>query len=337
MTQNSNILKQLNEFKQLITVENLFTLDNKKKIANNFRIRSYLYAIKVVESFSNKIKNIDELIYSGIGKTILSKIEYILKKKTELPELRSLRKKLKKYYKKIEIINKLEEIIGIGNKQALKLIYNYDVKSINDLKKKIKDGIIIPDKTILLGLKYYNKIKKQIPRNEVTKIAGLIKNILFTFDKNLIIYICGSYRRQLKYCNDIDVIITHKNYDNQKNIVKTGLLEKCVDLLKNHKIIIEHITYKNYTTKYMGLCRYKNNPIRRIDIRIFAKECLPTALTYFTGPYEFNTKMRQYAKRLGFKLNEYGLYKNEKKINVVDEKDLFKKLNLKWIEPYNRQ
>ena len=32
-------------------------------------------------------------------------------------------------------------------------------------------------------------------------------------------------------------------------------------------LLIDDMTDKNIVTKYMGFCKYKNNPVRRIDIR----------------------------------------------------------------------
>ena len=61
-----------------------------------------------------------------------------------------------------------------------------------------------------------------------------------------------------------------------------------------------------------------------------------TALVYFTGSKEFNINMRQKAKKMGYILNRYGLYKNNKKIPINSEKELFEKLKIKFILPKDR-
>jgi DNA polymerase/3'-5' exonuclease PolX len=96
--------------------------------------------------------------------------------------------------------------------------------------------------------------------------------------------------------------------------------------------------------------------IRRIDVRFLPYRSLPTALLYFTGPGDFNQKMRMIAKKKGYKLNEYGLYKesdakikngsvSKKEKNGVDtvgqikvttEADVFKILGLKYLPPEER-
>ena len=47
----------------------------------------------------------------------------------------------------------------------------------------------------------------------------------------------------------------------------------------------------------MGFCKYKNNLIRRIDIRLIPFESIYAAILYFTGSYELNKIMRINAKK----------------------------------------
>jgi len=311
---NNRIINRLNEI--IATIR----LDDKNKIANSFRIRSYNYAIKVIKSLNFQIKSISDLYDTGIGKSLLARIENIIKN----PNAKHIKSK------KNKLFEDLTSIISIGDKLASKLIKDYKVKSISDLKKKIKTGYIKANNKLLLGLKYYGKYKTNIPRKEITNLSILIKKILYNYDKDLKLFVCGSYRRKKLLCNDIDIIITHKKSINDKN-----LLSNIIQLLKKNNIIVDDITDKNYITAYRGFSRYKSNPVRRIDIRLFNKESLPTALTYYTGSYEFNRKMRLYAKQHGYKLNEYELYdiKNKCVVKVKNEKDLFNKLNIKWISP----
>ena len=57
---------------------------------------------------------------------------------------------------------------------------------------------------------------------------------------------------------------------------------------------------------------------------------------YFTGSAEFNVRMRNKAIDMNFKLNEYGLYNGDEKINVSSEKDIFDILEEDYIEPCER-
>jgi DNA polymerase/3'-5' exonuclease PolX len=77
----------------------------------------------------------------------------------------------------------------------------------------------------------------------------------------------------------------------------------------------------------MGFSKYQNYPIRRIDIIYVPYESYYSALIYFTGPADFNRSLRLKAKKLGYKLNQYGLYKNGKRIFVKSEDDIIEKIN----------
>ena len=46
--------------------------------------------------------------------------------------------------------------------------------------------------------------------------------------------------------------------------------------------------------------------------------------------------MREKAKKLGYKLSEDGLFKNGKQVNVKSEKEIFGKLDMKYIKPSDR-
>ena len=148
-----------------------------------------------------------------------------------------------------------------------------------------------------------------------------------------------------KTSNDIDVLITHKNVKTNKEYEKLGTnyLNEFVEFLKKKKMIVDDLTDTNNLTKYMGFSRLPRKSIRRIDIRFVPYKSYHSALLYFTGSYELNTQMRQIAKSLGYKLNEYGLFKikedgsiSTRMTKVNSEKDIFKKLKLDYIEPKER-
>jgi DNA polymerase (family 10) len=46
--------------------------------------------------------------------------------------------------------------------------------------------------------------------------------------------------------------------------------------------------------------------------------------------------MRNIAKKLGYKLNEYGIFKGNKNIHVETEEEIFKLIGMKYLEPQER-
>ena len=88
----------------------------------------------------------------------------------------------------------------------------------------------------------------------------------------------------------------------------------------------------------MGFGQHVNNKIRRIDIRLIPMVSYWPALLYFTGSYELNQNMRLKAKKMGYKLNEYGLYdlKTNDMIVVTSEQEIFEKLEMNYLLPNQR-
>jgi len=60
------------------------------------------------------------------------------------------------------------------------------------------------------------------------------------------------------------------------------------------------------------------------------------ALMYLTGSKLFNIIMRSKAKRKGYLLNEYGLWKGKEKIAGGNEEEIFHALDMDWINPKDR-
>ena len=108
-------------------------------------------------------------------------------------------------------------------------------------------------------------------------------------------------------------------------------------------------------TKFNGIIEV-NGKARRIDIRFVPYENYYPALLYFTGSGNFNIEMRIKAKQLGYKLNEYHLYKlkthksllpgkvaakkdieDEVPVIVKSEKEIFDILSMDYLEPKDRE
>lgn len=306
-----------------------FDIDNtkgKEQMINMYRLNSINKVLNVIKNYPAEIINSDQLKgIIGVGKNSLERIDEILKTH-KLKEVVIT----KNDNKNLEIIEKLQSVFGIGRKTAYDLFKNNNVKSIDDLIKKHKKGLINLPNNILKGLKYVNLIKEHIPRKEIDFLKNILENMLFNIDPKLIGVICGSYRRQNDYSNDVDFIISHTNPDDTINYLKQFIIA-----LKKQKIIIDSLTEDNVETKYMGLFKI-NKEIRRIDIRYIPYKSFYPALLYFTGSKDFNKKMRFKAKEMGYKLNEYGIYKNNREIFINSEKEIFDILHIVYITPDKR-
>lgn len=308
--------------------------DAKKMSVLRFKISSTAKAIKIISGIKERIKRADDLKgIAGIGEGTRARIEEILED-GKLSEIKGVTQKV---IHNADVIRELQSVINIGESLAKKLAAK-GVKSVADLKKRIKSGDIEVSDKVLLGLKYVGTASP-IPRDEVKEIRKVLLHELSKMDKQCIGHICGSFRRGRLFSNDVDFLFVHPDINDTEN---SDLLNKFVKRLQKSGYLVDSLTDGDLTTKYMGFFKLdKKAKVRRIDIRFLPYKSLPVAMLYFTGPGEFNVKMRNKAKQHGYLLNEYGMYRKNKagewrRVVIKSEKDVFKILDIDWTEPNER-
>jgi len=325
----------LNNFQELLKqiIDQIETSTGKEQIINSYRYSNILNAINVIKKLPFEIKssqdpNVKNI--KGFGKGILARIDEIL----QTGKLKENKLNITKQEKIKDVLN-LTQIHGIGYKLAYKLVMQYNVKDIDDLKKKYDEGKIKLPNNVIIGLNYLHKIENEIPRNVLDHVNLFLRDICTNLDINMGFQMCGSYRRMKSYSGDIDILIYNNNLITKDDVIKSNLLTKFIDKLIKQKFIVDSLTSHDTNTLYMGICKYENLYMR-IDIRIISLESKYTAIMYFTGSKKFNQRMRSKAIKLGYKLNEYGLFNGNKKINIQSEDDIFNALNEEYINPEMR-
>lgn len=349
---NATIIEQFNSLIKQINAEYLNAEvegDTKEMVRHRFRLQQTKKALNTIKKLDFEIGDSNDIKgFAGIGPGTLKRVKEILET-GHLAELKSKYSSSKQ--KKIESIQELTKVIGIGDKFAKKLVVNHKIKSIDQLRKAIKNNTIEVNDKIKLGLKYYGVVKGNIPRDEIKDTEKMFRKEAHMVDPELEVVICGSYRRQKTTSGDIDMLIYHPEVQSMKDIVvgsvegtakKKSYLEIFVDRLIELGYLIDHMTDKNYRMKYMGFFQYKDYDVRRLDIRIVPYPSLPTAMLYYTGPFELNTYMRKEAIKRHMLLNEYGLYKVDKNevktpIKITSERDVFEKLGMDYLSPKERE
>lgn len=315
---------------KIINLFEALATQTKQEEGNSFRVRSNYKVIKILNSLDFEITNIEQIKdIKGIGKSTLKRVEEILTT-NNLYEIKLQNNNL-------NILKDLERITGIGPVKAKKLFEKGII--LEKILQDYKDGTLKEDFTNhqLLGIKHFHDLETRIPYKEIYTIDKFLKKELFKFSKNVELEICGSYRRKVKTSGDIDVLF-YSNNENEHN----EFLPKFLEHLNEIGFLVDHLTSLDSETKYMGICKYRNNPARRIDIRYIPKNSLGAAKLYFTGSGDFNKNMRTYANSLGFTINEYGIYKLKAdktkglKIKTNTEEDVFKVLKIDYVEPENR-
>ena len=289
-----------------------------------FKARAYNKAKEIIMGINKNIENKEDVL--GIGPFKEGKTVYRVL--SEFLQTGQVQKLIDSENDPKYIFTK---VYGIGPKVAAKLVDNYNINSIEELRERQEEVLNDVQKK---GLKYYDDILERIPRKEIDKYYILL-NKNFSKIKSLTskMQIVGSWRRNAKTSGDIDVILSDKDQNIYKNFI---------DLLIKNKILIEVLSRGKIKT--LGISKLKkSSKARRIDFMMTSEEEYPFAILYFTGSKIFNTLMRQRALHLGYTMNEHGMYhmeKNKKTNKVdhtfVDEKSIFDFLGIEWRDPKDR-
>jgi len=75
----------------------------------------------------------------------------------------------------------------------------------------------------------------------------------------------------------------------------------------------------------------------QVDIRAVPEESYGAALQYFTGSKQHNVHLRLLGREGGLKINEYGVFRGEKRLGGKDEKEVYASLKMPLIEPELRE
>ena len=227
---------------------------------------------------------------------------------------------------KTKLINELSQLIGLGPEKAKKIIKEglTDIKQLNN--KKYKE--MLPEETkLFINLKPL----REIPNEDIKLLEPYIINPSKKIGK---IYIVGSYRRKKPTSRDIDVMLVSNKrdaLDKYLESIKKELPNSIYPYAKGQ----DKLSFIIDTSK-ANIINTKNN-VYKVDVFRTLPEDEISMLLYSTGSKEHNILMRQKAKKLGYLLNQKGLFKNGKKIKYLNsEEDYFKILGMTYKIPKER-
>ncbi|KAI0743040.1 hypothetical protein C8Q80DRAFT_1221327 [Daedaleopsis nitida] len=233
-------------------------------------------------------------------------------------------------------------IYGVGMKTA-RIWYNNGCRTLEDVAAR--KGRIKLSAAQEIGLRWYDDINQRIPRAEVQEIYNIVEATALRFDPKSFIRVMGSFRRGKADCGDIDVLITRPTDDGKTH---RGILRRLLAELHRRGLPDD---FDDLELCYRGLCRRDENSLRRrIDFLTVPWSSRGAALLYYTGDDIFNRSLRLKANKMGYSLNQRGLYTNvirdpkdrRQKLNKGQllasetEEEIFKILGVPWQEPRER-
>lgn len=291
---------------------------------NRFKIRAYERAAQNLESIpedieifirENRVRSIP-----GVGEDLEEKIKEIVKE-GKLQFLEDLKKDIPKGL--LEILN----VPGIGPKTAKLLYDELKVRDIVMLQRMAQAGRIrklpgMKEKTeenILRGIEFLKRGKDRMDLKTAIDVADSFVAELNKLKEIEKMDPAGSLRRMRDTVRDIDILVLSKKPEKVMGRF-TGLPE-----VKN--LLAKGPTKSSIVTKD-GI---------QIDVRVIDRPSYGAALLYFTGSKAHNIRLRQIAIKKGYKLNEYGIFKKNKRIAGKTEEEMYKKLGLPYIPPELRE
>lgn len=166
---------------------------------------------------------------------------------------------------------------------------------------------------------FKDDLAERIPRAEVAEHMKFIATFIPTMTP------AGSFRRGNATCNDIDIVICEPIGLAIARLSSSGY--------------IKH-TFSAGAHKFSGIVKLPtNNKHRHLDIVATNPVSYPFTMLYFTGSRRHNIILRLRARRMGLRLNEWGLFKDNADVAIPDiasERDIFTALGVEYKEPNER-
>jgi DNA polymerase (family 10) len=292
---------------------------------NAFRIRAYRRAAQIVRALPREVaemhgtEEFDAL--PGIGADLAEKIDEMVHT-GRLKALDKLRHQVPAG------VRELLSLPGLGPARVRTLFTELKVLGIDDLRQALSNGRLGtvrgfgPKLRAQLAQALQERRPGATPRTPLcvaTQFAIPLKAFLESVPGVDRVEIAGSYRRGRDSVGDLDVLVSAtpgtapiealKRYGELRKLTAAG------------------------RTKASGVLR---NGLQ-VDVRVLEPESFGAALHYFTGSRDHNIHVRRRAQELGYKLSEYGLFRNDKRIAGATEEELFAAIGLSWIPPELRE
>lgn len=268
-------------------------------------------------------------------------------------------------------IKKLDELKGVGESIAAKIIEYLDEGGINtfeELKKKVPYQLLelleiegIGPATVKkiskhLHVASIDELKKKIKYEKIDSIKGVnktqMKKILTLLRINIQIEKRISLEKALETGNNLLHKINKINWVIKSELA--GSIRRKKETIGDIDIVIvaDKKNNKHIMNEFTGLPEIKeiiSSGIRKAsvilkdgniktDIQLVGGDEYGSSILYFTGSKEHNIVLRSMARKKGWRLNEYGLFDSKTKTKLAGEteKGIYEKLGLIYIPPEKR-
>ena len=301
--------------------------------ADSFRIRSYRRAAEALEGTPEQVSGLlDEpktlLEIPGIGKGMAANIQELCR----AGKLATHQELLEKYRPSMLELLKIQ---GLGPKTIALLWSAFQVSDVEGVEKLAREGKLreLPrmseksEQKILKAIENYRRITGRFLLDEADRTAEKLTEHLKHIKGIEKITPAGSLRRGRETVGDLDMLITGPC---------------CVDDEMRSDLIEEILRFpgiQEVLAKGDNKVSFKLRTGMQVDVRMLPPESYGAAMQYFTGSKNHNVTLRQRALKMGYTLNEYGLFRldNNKRVGGATEDEIYGRLKLDTIPPELRE
>lgn len=291
---------------------------------NPFKVRAYYNAARTVENLGEDLEKLvrEERLREvpGFGEAIVKKIlEWVQTGKIEFHEnLKSTTP---------PGLFELLRIPGLGPKKINQLFAALNITNLEELEEACAGGRLatLPgfglrtQEKICAGIRFVKDQRGHFLWVEAIAAALELQGELARHPAVSRVEVAGSLRRYKPVVKDADLVAASGD--------PRGVMAFFTNLPQ-----VERVTASG-ETKASVLLRSG----LAVDLRVVGEEEFSSALLHFTGSKEHNTALSRLAKGLGYKVNEYGLFRGEEQLSCRDEEEIYRQLGLLWIPPELRE
>jgi DNA polymerase (family X) len=293
--------------------------------ANPFRVRAYEQAARTIrdlpESLADMVARGDDLAkLPAIGKDLAGKIGRIVETGRFL-ELEQLEEGTPGG------LAELTELPGLGPKRVRKLHEALGIAGLADLQAAVEAGEVRDLEGF--GARTEERIRHEIARRQAwgrrtrlieaeEQAEPLIEHLRGARGLKRL-EVAGSYRRRRDTVGDLDIVATcRRGSPVMDHLVAYGEVLEVVSKGGTRATVILR----------SGL---------QVDLRVVPEVSFGAALHYLTGSKAHNIAIRRRAVARGLKVNEYGVFRGERRRAGRSEAEVYEAVGLPWITPELRE
>jgi DNA polymerase (family 10) len=293
--------------------------------ANPFRVRAYRGAAQTVRALPRSLHELvrdgeDLSKLGGIGRDLAGKIAEIVETGS-LPLLDELGRKTP------PSLAELLRLPGLGPRRAQVLHEALGVEDLEDLARAARDGRVraLPgfgaktEQTLLTAIAKDAATERRTLWPVAEAVARDLVKVLEAQPGVGRVEVAGSFRRRRETVGDLDILVT---------CARGAKVSDRFVAYEDVREVLAHGPTRSTVLLRSGL---------QVDLRVVPQVSYGAALHYFTGSKAHNIAIRKLGVRRKLKINEYGVFRGDRRVAGRTEREIYRAVGLPYIEPELRE